>query len=90
MKPVMCPPRDKVEPKFKVVDHLTYSPAEMVKMVGRGQSVSTMSISEDQFEPMSVNPELPQEHIRGLSLVDAWNTAQDSKKKIIDNSPSTE
>lgn len=90
MKPVQCPPRDAVESKFRVVDGLTYSPSEMVKMVNRGQAVSTLSISEDQFEPMSVNPTLSQEHIRGLSLVDAWNAANDSKKKIIDNSPSNE
>lgn len=65
------------------VDGLSYSPAEMAKMISKGISVSTSNF-ESQFYDGStdVSAGVPFEHQRGIDIVDAWNVEQDAKTKI--------
>lgn len=79
------PKRDEVDPRFKVQDGLTYTPAQMDMMRKQGIPISSYCPSDDQFDDGALSPQLSPEYCRGFSLIDAWNDAMESKSKIMNH-----
>lgn len=72
-------------PNCKVEPHASYSPSEMQRLSEQGIPISASAVNESLFfDGYDSAPDVPPvEQLRGIDVVQVWESQRDSRSKIL-------